>query len=39
MVIPKEGTCRKIITTNELEQDMDAIFDRIDAEEEIFIKK
>lgn len=29
---------KEIITIKELEQDMDAIFDRIDAGEEIFIK-
>jgi hypothetical protein len=34
----KEEKCRQIITAKELEQDMDAIFDRIDAGEEIFIQ-
>ena len=34
----KEKKCRQIITAKELEQDMDAIFNRIDAGEEIFIQ-
>lgn len=34
----KEEKCRQIITAKELEQDMDAIFDRTDAGEEIFIQ-
>lgn len=34
----KEAKCRHIITAKELEQNMDAILDRIDAGEEIFIK-
>ena len=38
MMEQKEEKCRQIITAKELEQDMDAIFDRIDAGEEIFIQ-